>query len=63
MGSSRSEVKEVYGDRLVSARAQFAGGTLVLEDERGDIRFNFDQGSVFTIDVTRHRTPTFDGSG
>jgi len=63
VGSSRSEVKEVYGDRLVSARAQFAGGTLVLEDERGDIRFNFDQGSVFTIDVTRHRTPTFDGSG
>jgi hypothetical protein len=62
VGARRSEVEEAYGDRLVKAPAQFVEGTLVLEDEKGDVRFNFDGGKVFTIDVTRHRTPTFDGS-
>jgi hypothetical protein len=63
VGARRSEVAKAYGDRLVKAPATFVEGTLVLEDEKGDIRFNFDGGKVFTIDVTRHRTPTFDGSG
>jgi hypothetical protein len=63
VGARRSKVEKTYGDRLVKAPAQFVEGTLVLEDEKGDVRFNFDGGKVFTIDVTRHRTPTFDGSG
>ncbi len=62
VGSTRSEVEKAYRDRLVEKPAAFVEGTLVLADEDGDIRFNFDQGSVFTIDVTRYRTPTFDGS-
>jgi hypothetical protein len=63
VGSSRADVERTYGDRLVEAPAKFVEGTLVLEDAKGDIRFNFDGGKVFTIDVTRNKTPTFDGSG
>ena len=64
VGARRSEVEKAYGDRLVKAPATFVEGTLVLGDEEeGDVRFNFDGGKVFTIDVTRHRTPTLDGSG